>query len=349
MALAAATAAICATSAVEAKTLRWAFQGDAQGLDPYVLNETFTLGFLGNVYEGLIRRDSNLEIEPALAERWEALEPTRWRFYLRRGVKFHNGNDFNADDVVFSADRVRAAGSDLKTRIGSDVKVVKVDDYTVDFISPAPNPILHSEWGTWFIMDKEWTEAHDAVRPASVTAGTENYANFHTNGTGPFLVVERETDIRTVLKPNPDWWDQPKHNLTEVVMTPISADATRVAALLSGQVDMAYPVPVQDIGRVQANDGTSVLMGPGAENDLSRVRSGPRRTAGIRCSGSQPFQRQAGTGCPVPRHRCRGDPQQGHAGSRHPVRPDDLARAVRAVRRIRATCPRSGSGQTAAG
>lgn len=262
MALAAAVVALLAAGTVEAKTLRWAFQGDAQGLDPYVLNETFTLGFLGNVYEGLIRRDPNLEIEPALAERWEALDPTRWRFYLRKGVKFHNGNDFNADDVVFSADRVRAAGSDLKTRIGSDVRVVKVDDYTVDFISPVPNPILHSEWGTWFIMDREWTEAHNAVRPASVTAGTENYANFHTNGTGPFMVVERETDVRTVLKPNPDWWDRPKHNLTEVVMTPISSDATRVAALLSGQVDMAYPVPVQDIGRVQTNDGTSVLMGP---------------------------------------------------------------------------------------
>src|SRR6056297_1720227 len=117
-----------------AKTLTWSFQGDAQSLDPYVLNETFTLGFLGNVYEGLIRRTPDLEIEPGLAERWEILEPTRWRFYLREGVKFHNGNDFTADDVVFSANRVRADGSDLKTRIGDDVKVVKVDDYTVDFI-----------------------------------------------------------------------------------------------------------------------------------------------------------------------------------------------------------------------
>ena len=258
----AALFAVATAGAVEAKTLRWAFQGDAQGLDPYVLNETFTLGFLGNVYEGLIRRGPDLEVQPALAERWEVLEPTRWRFHLRKNVKFHNGNAFDADDVVFSANRVRAAGSDLKTRIAADVKVVKVDTHTVDFITPAPNPILHSEWGTWYIMDKEWTEEHDAVQPASVTAGTENYANFHTNGTGPFVVVERETDVRTVLKPNPDWWDQPRHNLTEVVMTPISSDATRVAALLSGQIDMAYPVPVQDIRRVQANDGTSMLVGP---------------------------------------------------------------------------------------
>ena len=120
---------------------------------------------LGNVYEGLIRRGPNLDIQPALAERWEILEPTRWRFYLRKGVKFHNGNAFDADDVVFSATRVRADGSDLKTRIRAQVKVVKVDSHTVDFITPGPNPILHSEWSTWYIMDKEWTEKNKAVTP----------------------------------------------------------------------------------------------------------------------------------------------------------------------------------------
>ena len=144
----AALFAVATAGAVEAKTLRWAFQGDAQGLDPYVLNETFTLGFLGNVYEGLIRRGPDLEIQPALAERWEVLEPTRWRFHLRKNVTFHNGNAFDAEDVVFSANRVRATGSDLKTRIAADVVVVQVDTHTVDFISPAPNPILHSEWDT---------------------------------------------------------------------------------------------------------------------------------------------------------------------------------------------------------
>ncbi|MGY9055215.1 MAG: ABC transporter substrate-binding protein, partial [Alphaproteobacteria bacterium] len=115
-------------SAASAKTLTWSFQGDAQSLDPYVLNETFTLGLLGNVYEGLIRRSADLAIEPALAESWEILEPTKWRFHLRKGVKFQNGNAFNADDVVFSANRVRAEGSDLKTRIAADTQVVKVDE-----------------------------------------------------------------------------------------------------------------------------------------------------------------------------------------------------------------------------
>ena len=87
-----------------ATTFRFAFQGDLKSLDPYSLNETFTHGVLGNVYEGLTKRGKDLKIIPGLAERWEIVEPTRWRFYLRKGVKFQNGEDFTADDVVFSAD-----------------------------------------------------------------------------------------------------------------------------------------------------------------------------------------------------------------------------------------------------
>src|SRR4051812_26111583 len=126
-------ALLAGSQASSAATFRFAFRGDLKSLDPYSLNETFTLGMLANVYEGLTRRDRNLRIVPGLAERWEMLEPTRWRFYLRRGVRFHGGEPFTADDVLFSAERVRANGSDLKTRLPSDAKVIKVDDFTVDF------------------------------------------------------------------------------------------------------------------------------------------------------------------------------------------------------------------------
>ncbi len=236
--------ALSIAGTAHAKTFTWSFQGDAQSLDSYVLNETFSLGLLGNVYEGLIRRGTDLAIEPALAESWEILEPTKWRFHLRKGVKFHNGNNFNADDVIFSANRVRAGGSDLNIRIAADTKVVKVGDYTVDFITTAPNPILHSEWATWYIMDKEWAEANGAASPSSVTEGKDNYSAFNANGTGPFTITKRETDVETVLEPNSGWWDAAKHNLTKVVFKPISSDPTRVAALLSGSIDMAYPIPV---------------------------------------------------------------------------------------------------------
>ena len=261
--LAAATATLMA-GAAHAETLKYAFQGTLNQLDPYSLNETFTLGTLGNVYEGLTRRGPDLEIQPALAERWEIVEPNRWRFHLRQGVKFHNGNDFTADDVVFSADRIRAEGSDLTTRIGADVVVEKVDDHTVDFVLPGPNPILHFEWDTWYIMDKEWTEENDAVAVTSASDENPNYASLNANGTGPFKVTSHEVGVRTMFEANGDWWDDAnkRHNLTSVEFTPVASDATRVAALLSGELDMVYPVPTQDIARINNNDGTRALTGP---------------------------------------------------------------------------------------
>ena len=255
--------ALCAAAApVQAKTIKWAFQSDLVALDPYSLNETFLQGFLSNVYEPLVRRDASLKLEPCLAVKWEIKEPTRWRIYLRKGVKFHNGNPFNADDVLFSYNRVRSEGSDYKNRFSTVKDMVKVDDYTVDIITHKPSPILISEWCTWYIMDKEWCEKHNAAESTNMKTGKENYATRHENGTGPFVVVERQRDVKTVLKPFKGWWDKPQHNLTKVIFTPISSDSTRVAALLSGEIDMMYPVPVQDIKRINRNKGTSVLVGP---------------------------------------------------------------------------------------
>src|ERR1700729_3083944 len=141
-----------------AQTLRYANQGDLKSLDPYTLRETTTIAHHAHIYEGLVTRDRDLKIIPALAESWETPEPTRWRFHLRKNVKFQNGDPFPAGGVLFSADRVRAKGSNLQTRIDADVKVVKVDDYTVDFVLTKPNPILNSQWDTWYIMDKKWSE-----------------------------------------------------------------------------------------------------------------------------------------------------------------------------------------------
>jgi peptide/nickel transport system substrate-binding protein len=246
----------------DAKTFRFAFQGDYRALDPYTLNETFTLGMHGAIYEGLTKRGPKLEIIPGLAERWEVLEPTRWRFHLRKGVKFHNGNPFTADDVLFSAERVRANGSDLKTRMPADAKFVKVDDHTVDVVLSGPNPILHYEWDTWYIMDKEWSEANGAATPTPANATTPSYASLNANGTGPFMVSSHQPGVKTVWKPNPNWWGKVEHNLTEAIFTPIGSDATRVAALLSGEVDWIDPVPLQDVARVNANPNTSVMQGP---------------------------------------------------------------------------------------
>jgi peptide/nickel transport system substrate-binding protein len=251
-----------AATPASAKTFRYAFQGDLNALDPYTLNETFTLGAMGNVMEGLTKRDKDLKIIPGLAERWETVEPLKWRFYLRKGVKFHNGEDFVADDVIFSLDRLRSPGSQIKSRAPTDMKAVKVDDHTVDFILTSPNPILHYEWDTWYIYSKKWAEANGATQAQSATATSLNPFALKANGTGPFTIVSHEPGVKTVFKPNPNWWGKPEHNLTEVIFTTIKSDATRVAALLSGEIDMMDPVPVQDVERIKSNPSTDVLTGP---------------------------------------------------------------------------------------
>ena len=243
--LAAAALSLVAMAPASAQTLRYANQGDLKSLDPYTLNESTTHAHIGHVYEGLIARDKELKIIPALAESWETPEPTRWRFHLRKNVKFQNGNPFTADDVVFSADRVRGAGSNLQTRVAFDAKVVKVDDHTVDFILKSPNPILHSQWDTWYIMDKEWAEANNSAAPTPAAATTPSFASLNANGTGPFTVESHQPGVKTVYKANPNWWRKPEHNLKEIIFTPIGSDATRVAALLSGAVDVIEPVPLQ--------------------------------------------------------------------------------------------------------
>jgi peptide/nickel transport system substrate-binding protein len=263
--LLAACAAVALMAAVpsSAKTLRWANDGDVNSMDPYARNETFLLSFNANIYEPLVRRDKNLKVEAALATEWSQPSPEVWRFKLRRNVKFHDGGAFNADDVVFSFQRALMPGSNIPTKLATVKEVRKVDDYTVDFMLKGPDPILPEEITNWFIMDKEWTEKHNAVKPADLTKpGEETYATRNANGTGPFMLKERQPDIKTVLVNNPNWWDKPEHNLTEVVFSRIANDQTRVAALVSGDIDMIYNVPTQDVDRLGKTDGVKVYEGP---------------------------------------------------------------------------------------
>jgi peptide/nickel transport system substrate-binding protein len=246
-----------------AVTLRYANQGDLKSLDPYTVNETTTNAHLGHVYEGLTRRGKDLAIQPSLAERWEISEDgLTWRFFLRKNVKFHNGNPFTADDVIFSANRVRAQGSNFQTRVPTTSEWVKIDDHTIDVKLKSPNPILNSQWDTWYILDKEWAEANNAASPTPAAATTPSYASLNANGTGPFKIESHQPGVKTVFKTNKEWWDKAEHNLDEIVFTPIGSDATRVAALLSGEVDVIEPVPLQDIQRVNSSANAKVQSGP---------------------------------------------------------------------------------------
>jgi peptide/nickel transport system substrate-binding protein len=258
-----ATLMVGAALPAMAVTLRYANQGDLKSLDPYTLNETTTIAHHGHVYEGLTKRDKDLSIIPGLAERWEISEDgMTWRLFLRKNVKFHNGNPFNADDVIFSATRVRAQGSNFQTRVPSGSEWVKVDDHTVDVKLKSPNPIMNAQWDTWYIMDKEWSEANNSVAPTPAAATTPSYASLNANGTGPFKIESHQPGVKTVFKPHKEWWGKVEHNLDEIVFTPIASDATRVAALLSGEVDVVEPVPLQDVQRVNSSANAKVQAGP---------------------------------------------------------------------------------------
>ena len=245
-----------------AATLRWANDGDANSMDPYTRSETFLLTFTQNFYDPLVRRDRALKVEPALAESWENPDPKTWRFHLRHNVKFQEGQPFTADDVVFSYKRATGPGSQINAYFQSVKDVKKIDDYTVDFITAEPNPIFIEEITSWVIMSKAWCEQNNATEAADLTKSTENFATRHTNGTGPFILQLREPDRRTTMRNNPDWWDKPEHNLTEVTFNVIGNAATRVAALLSGDVDMIYTVPPQDMDRLGRTDSVKLLVTP---------------------------------------------------------------------------------------
>jgi peptide/nickel transport system substrate-binding protein len=256
--------ALCATMATmaSAQTLRWASQGDPQTMDPHAQNELLTNAMNGQVYETLVNRDKQMRIEPVLATEWKQLGPTKWRLKLRPNVKFHDGSPFTADDVVFSSQRARGGTSDIAVYANALGNVKKVDALTVEFETPAVNPIFLEHLTTLPIMSRAWAEKHKATEPIDFKNRKEGYASLNANGTGPFMLVSRQPDVKTVYKRNPAWWGQFDGNVQEVIYTPIKSDATRVAALMSGEVDFVLDPAPQDVPRLKANPALKVIEGP---------------------------------------------------------------------------------------
>jgi peptide/nickel transport system substrate-binding protein len=242
-----------------AETFHWASTTDPQTMDPHAVNSAPVLSFLNNVYEGLVRRGKGMSIEPSLATSWEPLAGENgWRFNLRQGVTFQDGSVFNAEDVLFSYQRASDEAADVRSWFApvSDVRVV--DEFTIDFVNSAPNPLFPDSIANFMILDKDWAMANDAALPAR---DAENFATMNVNGTGPFTLASRDPGVRTTLSPNANWWDVVDHNITEAVFTPIGNSATGLAALLSGEIDFIQPIPLQDVAQVEGRDGFKVLEG----------------------------------------------------------------------------------------
>ena len=247
---------------VQAQTFRWASQGDPQTMDPHSQNESMTNMMNGQVYETLIKRDRQLNFVPALATEWAQTGPLTWRFKLRPGVKFHDGTAFNAEDVVFSVNRGKELTSQISVYANAVGKPVALDPLTVEFRMDRVNPVFLQHLGSLWIMSKSWAEKHKVLKPLDFKNKEESHASFNTNGTGPFVLVSRQPGIKTTYKRNANWWGKFDGNVQEIVYTPISNDATRLAALVSGEIDFVLDPAPRDVARLRNTAGVKVIDGP---------------------------------------------------------------------------------------
>lgn len=254
-----AIAAATLPADAQQRVLRWANNGEISTMDPHGAFSTANASLLGNIYEPLVRQDRDLKLEPALATSWKAITPQQWRFTIRQGVKFHDGSALTAEDVVQSLKRASSPESPYLSATHMISDAVKVDDFTVDVLLRGPYPILINDLSGVGILSAEWMQKHNAFLPADPAKGRTAYTSLNANGTGPFKLVSRHPDAETVLEKFEGWWDKVEHNLDRVIYQPVANDATRVAALLSGQIDLITPMPVQDIDRIKQSQNAKIV------------------------------------------------------------------------------------------
>jgi peptide/nickel transport system substrate-binding protein len=250
---------------VPAKHLRWASQGDSASLDPHAQNEGLTNTINAMVYERLVNYDKKMKLIPELATSWENPDPNRWIFHLRQGVKFHDGTPFTADDVVFSFERAKSTTASFKLYTNESGAARRIDDYTVEFTTAAPNPVELDNVTNIFIMSRAWCEKNKSMKPQDITAREETFAALNSNGTGPFILVSREPGVKTTHKRNPDWWGikagRFDGNVDTVEYRQVANGATRNAALRSGELDFVLDPPVQDIASLKEDRAIQVWEG----------------------------------------------------------------------------------------
>ena len=250
--LAAFAAALALAAAAQAKPLRIASQNDPGTMDPHAIATLYNNRVVGQVYEPLVDRDEQFRIAPRLALSWTPLDNGGgWRFKLRPKVRFHDGSPFTADDVVFTVRRALDPLSAQKSTLPEVTGARKVDDLTVEILTAKPTPVLPRTLTNLRIMSRAWAVKHKVERPQDFKAKEETYAARNANGTGPFRLVAWEPDVRTVLAANPDYWGE-RRNVTEVHFLVVGSAATRVAGLVSGEIDLLLDPAVQDVVRLRS-------------------------------------------------------------------------------------------------
>jgi len=273
-----------------AASIKWSMPGDSLTLDPHAQNEGPTHMVSRQVYEGLVTPGINMEVLAQLATSWETTDPETWVFTLRKGVKFHDGSSLTASDVAFSINRAKTAPSDMVDLIKNIKSAKAIDDNTVEVKTEGPNPILLNQLTQIFVMSEAWAKANGCEESYNWDAGETSYCASNANGTGPFRITFREQDVRTVFEKNNDWWgDHSTHNIDKIELLPIKNDATRVAALLSGEIDYTNVVPVQDIERIKSSSAHTVKMTPSNRTIFFGMDQGSAELNSSNIKGKNPF------------------------------------------------------------
>jgi peptide/nickel transport system substrate-binding protein len=243
--------------------LRVASAFDPQTFDPHAIALLYHTRVTLQIYESLVTRDADFKLEPGLAVSWQAVNPSTWRFKLRPNVRFHDGSPMTADDVVFSIERALTPPSQRSFQLKGLKAIRKLDAETVEFQLEAPDAVWPEKLPFIGIMNKAWAERHGVVRPQDFNAKQETHAVRNANGTGPFRLERFEADQRATLVRHDAWWgwgDKRSGNLRQVSFVTIRSDATRLAALASGEVDMVLDPPYQDIQRLARDSRIKLIQ-----------------------------------------------------------------------------------------
>ena len=269
-------------------TFRYAASADLLGLDPYINNDGVTNAMKGNLYEGLLVRHPDMTLAPALAAEWSRTAADVWRFRLREGVTFHDGAPFTADDVLASFERITQDQSAYRASMATIREIRRIHDFEIDVVTKQPDPMLDQGLPAFLIMSKRWLEANNTEH---VLRGTNaaTYANSNANGTGPFRLVRRVPEVRTVVEPHPGWWGRREHNLTRAVFRPMPNTEARQQALLAGEIDMAYPVHGLDVTRLE-QAGIRVILGPDLRTVFLGFDSFREESLDLKGKGRNPFR-----------------------------------------------------------
>ncbi|MBL4739948.1 MAG: ABC transporter substrate-binding protein [Sneathiella sp.] len=262
----AAVTALCLgmSAGVQANTLKMAYDADPVSLDPHEQLSGGTLQLSHMIFDPLVRWTKDLGFEPRLATSWERVDDKTMRFHLREGVKFHSGNIMTSLDVVWTFDRLKKS-PDFKGLFAPFEVMRVVDKNTVDLVTVEPYPLVLHQATYIFAMDRNFYTGFDdkGKSKAEIVKHGDSFASTNVSGTGPFIITSREQGVKVVFNRFAGYWDKKSPgNVSKIIMTPIKEGPTRVAALLSGDVDFIAPIPPTDLERIKSNaNTTAVTMG----------------------------------------------------------------------------------------